>query len=300
MILSALLLLFALNSNEPAKLFILALLLLILLDSGLSGQSMLAYRSEQEVFGEKSKLADYLSSQPGRFRTYSPSFSLLQHLAYNAKIEQVDGVDPLYLESYAHYIQTATNIPWEGYSVTVPPTAKGIGGNSTYAPDPGQLGELNVRYIIAEYQLPIVDGLELIDEIDGTQIYQNLAELPRARIQTESQAETTISTRAEIKHLEPNQIIVRTVGPGRLVLSEIHYPGWVAQVDGRQVPIEVYEDILRSVQIPDGDHLVTFSYRPRLFFIGAGISVLALVGMVGWSAVWLFKWKSTGSIADDQ
>jgi len=295
-ILAALLLLFALNTRIPSKLFFLALFTLLLVDSGLSGQTMLAYRSEQSVFNEKSELAVYLSAQDGRFRTYSPSFSFLQHLAYVAGIEEVDGVDPLYLQSYANYMQSATNIPWEGYSVTVPPTAQGIEGNSIYPPDPDKLGELNVRYLLADYALPPVEGLELVEIIEGTWIYQNLVEQPRARVLAETINEPTISSPVEIKQLEPNQITVQAEGPGRLVLSEILYPGWEARVEDQAVPIEAYAEILRSVQIPDGKHLVVFNYRPRSFFIGAAISVLAWLAILGLGIAGLVQWKKTSSL----
>jgi uncharacterized membrane protein YfhO len=81
-----------------------------------------------------------------------------------------------------------------------------------------------------------------------------------------------------------------------LVLSEILYPGWEAQVDGRVVPIEAYADILRSVQIPAGEHQVVFSFWPRSFFIGAAISTLAWLAMLGLGIAGLVQWKKTRSL----
>lgn len=47
-----------------------------------------------------------------------------------------------------------------------------------------------------------------------------------------------------------------------LVCHEIYYPGWVARVDGREVPILRTDLLFRGVEVPAGHHTVEFRYEP--------------------------------------
>ena len=68
----------------------------------------------------------------------------------------------------------------------------------------------------------------------------------------------------------------RATRPGRLVLLDTHYPGWTAEVDGREVDIEAANGAFRSVPVPAGRHRVTFEYEPASVRWGVGLSLLAL------------------------
>jgi hypothetical protein len=60
-----------------------------------------------------------------------------------------------------------------------------------------------------------------------------------------------------------------------LVLTDVHYPGWKATVDGREAPIERVDYLLRGVAVPAGDHTVELRYEPASWRIGWIISVAA-------------------------
>jgi hypothetical protein len=64
---------------------------------------------------------------------------------------------------------------------------------------------------------------------------------------------------------------------GTLVLTDLDYPGWRVEVDGRPAVGVVVDGMLRGVAVPAGAHTVTWSYRPASFFWGAGISAVSLV-----------------------
>jgi hypothetical protein len=75
------------------------------------------------------------------------------------------------------------------------------------------------------------------------------------------------------------------------VFSEIYYPkGWIATIDGTEVPILRANYVLRALNIPAGNHTVEFFFKPAAYVVGNKITsafswilVLTLLGSVGWS-----------------
>lgn len=267
---AGLLLLAGLRAGSQPAFLLAGALLLLALDSGLSGQAMLSYRSTEAVQAPDAALGEFLAGQPGRFRTYSPGFSLLQHNAYTHRIETADGVDPLQLRAYTDFMQSASGVPNQGYSVTLPPLADGLESNRAYSPDPALLGLLNVRYLLADFPLPALPDLQLLGDVEGTRVYENLASRPHARV--ESGPENWQA--AAILEDNPNRIVLEATGPGELVLAENMYPGWQVTVDGS--PAEAYAayDLLRAVALPPGLHRVEWRYQPASLYLGAAVSGL--------------------------
>ncbi|GAB4407284.1 MAG: hypothetical protein Kow00123_20190 [Anaerolineales bacterium] len=73
---------------------------------------------------------------------------------------------------------------------------------------------------------------------------------------------------------------VRLDAPGYLVLSDTHYPGWRATVDGEPALILRANGFVRAVFLPAGEHTVEFAFAPQSLILGAACSGAAL-------AVWL-------------
>jgi len=84
---------------------------------------------------------------------------------------------------------------------------------------------------------------------------------------------------AQVARYEPNHIdlITKSEAPSVLVLSENHYPGWRAYVDGRFVDTLRVDYNLRGVALGPGEHKVEFIYRPKSVLIGVAISILTLM-----------------------
>lgn len=91
---------------------------------------------------------------------------------------------------------------------------------------------------------------------------------------------------AEVTLLQPSRIDVKTesAAPSLLVLSENHYPGWRASVDGRTTEIVRVNYNQRGVALPAGQHLVTFVYRPISLLAGLAVSLLTLAALSWWTA----------------
>jgi Bacterial membrane protein YfhO len=90
----------------------------------------------------------------------------------------------------------------------------------------------------------------------------------------------------------PNRIIVEVNSPveGWLVLSDVWYPGWQADVSGATTPVIRANYLFRAVKAPPGVNQVVFTYRPISFWLGLVVSILVLFGFgIGWLIYKRFK-----------
>lgn len=78
-----------------------------------------------------------------------------------------------------------------------------------------------------------------------------------------------------VARFSPDEIVValEARAPGYLVLTDPHYPGWEATVDGKPAEILRADYALRAVHVDAGAREVVFRYRPRSVSLGAMISV---------------------------
>lgn len=83
-----------------------------------------------------------------------------------------------------------------------------------------------------------------------------------------------------------NQVIFKatTDRPNQpIILADVYYPGWRVKVDGRAMPVYPANGSLRGITIEKpGEHTVEFRFRPMSFLIGAIISAIGWLGLIGW------------------
>ena len=91
----------------PARLGLLGLTLLVFADLASFNATGMRFISPAEAFTDGAVAADYLSSQPGLFRTYSPSYSLPSHVAARADLGTADGVEGVHLAVYDRFMALA-------------------------------------------------------------------------------------------------------------------------------------------------------------------------------------------------
>jgi len=74
-----------------------------------------------------------------------------------------------------------------------------------------------------------------------------------------------------------NQIMVDVSADSEcfLVLSDTYYPGWKAEIDGKEAEIYRGNLLFRAIRVPKGASRVVFKYEPCSFYIGMIISLLA-------------------------
>jgi len=80
----------------------------------------------------------------------------------------------------------------------------------------------------------------------------------------------------------PEKVVAEVTStlPGFLVLTDLWYPGWTAEADGKPVEIRRADGYFRAVPLAEGTHRVVFRYRPLSVFIGGGISAAAILMML--------------------
>ncbi len=72
--------------------------------------------------------------------------------------------------------------------------------------------------------------------------------------------------------------------PAVLVMNDTFYPGWRATVDGKPVEILQANSAFRALPLLGGGHAVSFQYRPRWLGLGASVSVVTLLVVIGLTA----------------
>jgi hypothetical protein len=87
---------------------------------------------------------------------------------------------------------------------------------------------------------------------------------------------------ARLTAYERHRAVARTAAPRRslLVLTDVHYPGWKASVDGRDVPVERVDYLLRGVSVPAGRHTVELRYEPWTWRVGWLTSLAGLIAIL--------------------
>lgn len=97
--------------------------------------------------------------------------------------------------------------------------------------------------------------------------------------------------RAAVTHEDARTLVVDAVAPqdGFLLLADMFYPGWRAEVDGVPTPIYRANVSVRGIALPKGQHTVRFTYDPASFFRGLQITLIAVSALLLWFGVAAYR-----------
>ncbi|MBU2650472.1 MAG: YfhO family protein [Bacteroidetes bacterium] len=87
------------------------------------------------------------------------------------------------------------------------------------------------------------------------------------------------------KSFGPNEFVVetRTGNPAYLTYLNNNYPGWQAEIDGKEASLMTSNFALMTVLVPGGTHEVTFRYHPGEVITALYVSLITLLlVLVGW------------------
>jgi len=102
-----------------------------------------------------------------------------------------------------------------------------------------------------------------------------------------AQPEGASSDRASVVEYEANRMRLKTAttAPSLLVLSEVYYPAWKAYVDGRPVQVGLADGLLRSVEVPEGEHEVELRYESWPLWGGVALSLIGYAALLALAVV---------------
>ncbi len=185
------------------------------------------------------------------------------------------------------------------------------------------LGLLGVTDLLQNRRDPPLRGFQVAYDGPDARVYRNPAALPRAFLvdrqvvapsadaardavtAADFPARTVAVTEQAIEGLEqgagagepPGSARISRYGeervdvdtsarrPALLVLTDSWFPGWKASVDGRDVPVERVDYLIRGVRVPAGAHRVEFRYQPASWRAGWIISLVALIAILAAAAI---------------
>ena len=140
------------------------------------------------------------------------------------------------------------------------------------------------RYVVSLDTTAPAKGRVLAKEPDlGLSLHALDDALPRAFITAsldDGRPRPASEASARIEHYAPLQVKVTTEGAGgMLVLNDAHAPGWVARVDGVEVPMALANGAMRGIAVSAGRHQVSFDYDTSNVVWGLGLSLATLLGL---------------------
>jgi hypothetical protein len=151
-------------------------IILVAAELALVGRGWLEWRGADDWFDPYLDLGARLVELEAD-RIYAPAYSLPQNVAQMYYLRLFGGVDPFQISGVSWAIMTAGGAVNDEYSVVMPPLLGVQGDDLSTANRDAQLnadllGQWQVSHVIAPYTID-ADGLTLIDEVDGVNIYAN-------------------------------------------------------------------------------------------------------------------------------
>ncbi|HKX31895.1 MAG TPA: YfhO family protein [Blastocatellia bacterium] len=125
-----------------------------------------------------------------------------------------------------------------------------------------------------------------------------LVEVEPHKLPALSGAPLSAESYARVVSYEPNRIVIETESDQAavLVVSELHYPGWRAMMDGEKTQIHQTDYLLRGVFVEPGKHTVEMSYQAPGLRTGALVSLATLLLIGGLIVFTRYPLKSIFSV----
>lgn len=240
-------------------------------------------------------------------RSFAPYGGIeASHLALY-DLRAADGYDSFLLRSYSDLGRMASGCDYQGYAVSVPPTAsspQAIEACPKFQPDMDILALLNVRYVLLPAEQSI-EGATLVLRDGKMLVYELPAGLGRAfgvsegihvEPQTCLKALTGIDVSEQVlveetlpfepglarpivmaidRQANGEVFQVKASTGGLLIRSESWAPGWKVAVDGKPTWVLRVDCALQGVWLEAGEHTVRFFYAPDGYLVGRWISLAA-------------------------
>lgn len=298
-----------------ARLFAPSLVALIFVDLWLASGKLIHVSDPELLFGE-TPVIRFLRNDPSDFRVLDLTNHLNHSRSGRHGIQLVGGYNPLPMRRYVEFIRLLDERPSITPRLEERISAAGAGDLSIMsapALDRGRrdvLSVLGVKYVVAarsdDYPglLPVfrdpAAGLWVLENADAKPKVFSVAEAMEVRDDgtavLSALSRTDLRTIAVVngesrlpERLAPVEVRTAAQGPGKrlldvsasgfglLVLSEPNRRGWVASLDGAEVPLISVDHVLQGVLVPPGTHRIAIEYRQPHLHIALWLSAVALL-----------------------
>jgi hypothetical protein len=210
--------------------------------------------------------------QPPVQRLYGPPLAAIGYRNHplQSYVETTYGYNPLELAAYADYADAAERNPRliDGLAATHRLEARS-GQEVSIQPNPSALP---LAYFAREVTSVADDAEALARLAELDPAHQTLVVGPQPIIQMDDTASAMLVERAA-DHLT---IHYRSRAAGLLRLAIPFFPGWQAQLNDQTLATLRVDYALLGVIVPAGEGDVQVAYAPRLFWLGATLSIVAL------------------------
>ncbi len=236
----------------------------------------LTFKPFHYVVDEKIELIKKIESISANFRVYTPSYSITQEQGAYWNINQINGVDPLQLKAYVELFNQISGIPNNQYSVTLPPfrTSNPNIDNEEFCPNLKGLEELNVKYVISNFDLTKCSlGKEI--KLSSTYIY----DISGVDNYVKNKA-CENGTKYSILSFSPNKIKLNVNScEGLMQINEINYPGWRISINGKPALLQ-RDKLFRTFLFPGGEHEITLYYQPTIIYESLIIQTIVWLALI--------------------
>ncbi len=102
-------------------------------------------------------------------------------------------------------------------------------------------------------------------------------------------AATTVGIANVVENANRVELTVDLPSEADVVCTDLDYPGWTVEVDGRAATAKRMGLMFRGVRVPAGRHVITWRYFPTSLTVGCSVALCSILigGVLGW------KWRAT-------
>ena len=206
------------------------------------------------------------------------------HFGIAYGLEEIGGISPLRVARYDALLDLQPEKLWPLLNVRYVITGSPGAANADMVMTDGDTRLLRLKNTMPRAWL--VGSAQTADDQQTLDAMQNDAFDPRVMAYVADAltfpisggfADTVVFSRREPEHIS---LQVTAATDELLVMSEVYYPGWRAEVDGVETPILRADYAFRAVPVRAGLHHIEMIYDPWSVKIGMTITLLTLITVI--------------------
>lgn len=163
--------------------------------------------------------------------------------------------------------------------------------NTKYIITSGKEGPVSQRNFEALGNVWFIDTLKVVNSADEELAFladfdpKNTAVTQKNQGLTDKVFHHDSTETISLKSYAPNKLVYssNTTKPLYAVFSEIYYRGnedWKSYIDGKEVPHQKVNYLLRGIDVPTGKHEIVFEFKPMAVEKGKLVDLIASIGLV--------------------